>query len=117
MKCIQCDNPRAKMRGTLLCEDCLTNTAKSLKSKLRDVETFNEDRREFLFRKNKELNIGHTEKEIISMIDAGMTDAMILSEEALHIRSEEHTSELQSRGHLVCRLLLEKKKKHRNSLK
>src|SRR5579884_4397908 len=45
-------------------------------------------------------------------------------------RSEEHTSELQSRGHLVCRLLLEKKKKtnkgyssfnndiksHRNSL-
>src|SRR5690625_6690414 len=29
-----------------------------------------------------------------------------LSEE----RSEEHTSELQSRGHLVCRLLLEKKK-------
>src|SRR5439155_9050529 len=28
-----------------------------------------------------------------------------------HPRSEEHTSELQSRGHLVCRLLLEKKKK------
>src|SRR5690625_2584549 len=30
------------------------------------------------------------------------------------IRSEEHTSELQSRGHLVCRLLLEKKKKNRS---
>src|SRR2546422_10254052 len=29
-------------------------------------------------------------------------------------RSEEHTSELQSRLHLVCRLLLEKKKKNRN---
>src|SRR5690625_6135762 len=28
-----------------------------------------------------------------------------------HGRSEEHTSELQSRGHLVCRLLLEKKNK------
>src|SRR5437870_10155594 len=27
-----------------------------------------------------------------------------------YFRSEEHTSELQSRGHLVCRLLLEKKK-------
>src|SRR5690625_6524472 len=27
-------------------------------------------------------------------------------------RSEEHTSELQSRGHLVCRLLLEKKNYH-----
>src|SRR5690625_3617966 len=31
--------------------------------------------------------------------------------ELLHLRSEEHTSELQSRGHLVCRLLLEKKKR------
>src|SRR5207253_10219087 len=31
--------------------------------------------------------------------------------EASQDRSEEHTSELQSRGHLVCRLLLEKKKK------
>src|SRR5438445_1187854 len=30
---------------------------------------------------------------------------------ALRIRSEEHTSELQSRQYLVCRLLLEKKKK------
>src|SRR2546422_5507572 len=30
-------------------------------------------------------------------------------------RSEEHTSELQSRLHLVCRLLLEKKKKKRTS--
>src|SRR5215510_6336371 len=32
-------------------------------------------------------------------------------------RSEEHTSELQSRGHLVCRLLLEKKKKKKNQNK
>src|SRR5690625_6831905 len=31
-------------------------------------------------------------------------------------RSEEHTSELQSRGHLVCRLLLEKKKQKRKSI-
>src|SRR5690625_5522060 len=30
-------------------------------------------------------------------------------------RSEEHTSELQSRGHLVCRLLLEKKKNLQHS--
>src|SRR2546422_2131731 len=30
-------------------------------------------------------------------------------------RSEEHTSELQSRLHLVCRLLLEKKKKRRQT--
>src|SRR5205809_2999408 len=33
----------------------------------------------------------------------------------LVIRSEEHTSELQSRLHLVCRLLLEKKKKKDNT--
>src|SRR2546429_935056 len=31
-------------------------------------------------------------------------------------RSEEHTSELQSRLHLVCRLLLEKKKNHNRDL-
>src|SRR5690625_371446 len=31
------------------------------------------------------------------------------------VRSEEHTSELQSRGHLVCRLLLEKKKHNTDS--
>src|SRR2546430_7127205 len=32
----------------------------------------------------------------------------------LRQRSEEHTSELQSQSNLVCRLLLEKKKKHKN---
>src|SRR5690625_6751464 len=39
-------------------------------------------------------------------------EAFVCFERALEIRemrSEEHTSELQSRGHLVCRLLLEKK--------
>src|SRR5690625_6797372 len=34
-----------------------------------------------------------------------------------YTRSEEHTSELQSRGHLVCRLLLEKKKKKKKEKK
>src|SRR5690625_5995480 len=33
-----------------------------------------------------------------------------LHDKDVEVRSEEHTSELQSRGHLVCRLLLEKKK-------
>src|SRR5439155_6238184 len=37
--------------------------------------------------------------------------AGVIAEPAGEVRSEEHTSELQSRGHLVCRLLLEKKKK------
>src|SRR5438045_6154524 len=34
---------------------------------------------------------------------------------ALSVRSEEHTSELQSLRHLVCRLLLEKKKKNKTT--
>src|SRR5690606_42001619 len=42
-------------------------------------------------------------------------DDLLLRDEAcsgeLRVRSEEHTSELQSRENLVCRLLLEKKKK------
>src|SRR5689334_24606681 len=35
---------------------------------------------------------------------------------ALALRSEEHTSELQSQFHLVCRLLLEKKKKKTHNI-
>src|SRR2546430_13252543 len=35
---------------------------------------------------------------------------------AARVRSEEHTSELQSQSNLVCRLLLEKKKKQQKSL-
>src|SRR5438105_12184955 len=42
-------------------------------------------------------------------------NAMHFREGAL-VRSEEHTSELQSRVDLVCRLLLEKKKGHRSSI-
>src|SRR3712207_8658521 len=37
---------------------------------------------------------------------------VVLVTDRRHLRSEEHTSELQSRQYLVCRLLLEKKKKH-----
>src|SRR3989449_4547359 len=38
-------------------------------------------------------------------------DVLRIGDEKFRFRSEEHTSELQSRLHLVCRLLLEKKKK------
>src|SRR5205809_5553703 len=40
-------------------------------------------------------------------------EAHLLHGRGIKIRSEEHTSELQSRLHLVCRLLLEKKNKNR----
>src|SRR5690625_6005954 len=50
-------------------------------------------------------------------IDALLEAVVLTADAALELtanpdmdRSEEHTSELQSRGHLVCRLLLEKKK-------
>src|SRR2546422_5755444 len=42
-----------------------------------------------------------------------LRNAMAMDMKQLEERSEEHTSELQSRLHLVCRLLLEKKKKLR----
>src|SRR2546429_3283145 len=42
---------------------------------------------------------------------AGAVAIYVLAFAGLAYRSEEHTSELQSRLHLVCRLLLEKKKK------
>src|SRR5256885_4808481 len=41
---------------------------------------------------------------------------LILMERALRVRSEEHTSELQSPCNLVCRLLLEKKKLQDNHI-
>src|SRR2546422_4833632 len=43
--------------------------------------------------------------------EAGRTTMGLYKAVARRARSEEHTSELQSRLHLVCRLLLEKKKK------
>src|SRR5690554_7284035 len=53
-------------------------------------------------------------REQVAQKEAGDDEAMFYDEDyivALEYRSEEHTSELQSRPHLVCRLLLEKKKK------
>src|SRR5258708_9528815 len=42
--------------------------------------------------------------------------SLIATKAARICRSEEHTSELQSPDHLVCRLLLEKKKKNKNNI-
>src|SRR5690625_5719276 len=49
-----------------------------------------------------------------ALVDAVATEGLARFEAHLRAvpRSEEHTSELQSRGHLVCRLLLEKKKRN-----
>src|SRR2546425_4153795 len=45
---------------------------------------------------------------------AGRPSAQVRAVEALGLRSEEHTSELQSLAYLVCRLLLEKKKQNKS---
>src|SRR3712207_7678523 len=47
----------------------------------------------------------------------GVAPRRILARAGRGVRSEEHTSELQSRQYLVCRLLLEKKKKKKTNAK
>src|SRR5690625_5593981 len=52
----------------------------------------------------------------IARFDRWLTVRDQIRERYLEVRSEEHTSELQSRGHLVCRLLLEKKKEDNDGM-
>src|SRR5206468_13010340 len=61
----------------------------------------------------------HAREQDVGRLDVAMDDAVLVRlrggaadplEDAERLRSEEHTSELQSRSDLVCRLLLEKKK-------
>src|SRR5690625_6856819 len=62
---------------------------------------------------------GHTEFDsvIVSPLTRTKdTGRIMLLDRQLEPRSEEHTSELQSRGHLVCRLLLEKKKEREQKI-
>src|SRR5437870_11128377 len=69
---------------------------------------------------------GHAQAALEDGIDAARRRAAGLRDELSQLieddderwyafRSEEHTSELQSRGHLVCRLLLEKKKQQKTT--
>src|SRR5690625_6361431 len=56
------------------------------------------------------LQLGHLpDGQILSPAVSGDGTVMVHAVAGDDGRSEEHTSELQSRGHLVCRLLLEKK--------
>src|SRR5207253_3819744 len=56
----------------------------------------------------------YVSKMLVDFVDVGNLYRL---QNAQGKRSEEHTSELQSRGHLVCRLLLEKKKKKKKKKK
>src|SRR2546429_2459279 len=78
-----------------------------------------------LFRSMREFRVGHDGRGIrihqhdlvplgtqrLARLRAGVIKLASLADND-RARSEEHTSELQSRLHLVCRLLLEKKKKN-----
>src|SRR3712207_7423523 len=65
-----------------------------------------------LRRRLHDLRLGVLQREPRGFFVAGGNRLLNLADEAAHpgARSEEHTSELQSRQYLVCRLLLEKKK-------
>src|SRR3712207_7238786 len=62
---------------------------------------------------NRELSEARAEQSIVSASRVALEDRLARTTVRAPVaRSEEHTSELQSRQYLVCRLLLEKKKTH-----
>src|SRR2546422_6113775 len=71
-----------------------------------------------LFRSHpsKIVSIGETIEAVVLKVDETEEKVSLgMKQTEGDLRSEEHTSELQSRLHLVCRLLLEKKKKTRRN--
>lgn len=86
-KKIYCINhkKRKAMNNAIMCEECYDNQNKYLKTRIRDVETYDEDRYLFLTRKAKELGLTYTNKDIKSMMAAGMTDHLILKTENYHV--------------------------------
>src|SRR5438552_14386398 len=72
-------------------------------------------RKEYAFRVDTAATKPQIRAAIEALFKVTVTDVRTLVVRARRRRSEEHTSELQSPDHLVCRLLLEKKKNKTNS--
>src|SRR2546422_4255645 len=68
-----------------------------------------------LFRSSQAIRYPYIQSRLLAPTRGSTTDSIRSLSQQPTRRSEEHTSELQSRLHLVCRLLLEKKKKKNNS--
>src|SRR3712207_7911610 len=93
---------RRPPRSTLFPYTTLFRSARGAEVRLVGVDV-REDQRERNTRVAEELGCA----DRVRFVAGTISDAVV--------RSEEHTSELQSRQYLVCRLLLEKKKKIKNS--
>src|SRR2546426_6184718 len=87
----------------------------------RDLQDFS-GRIQTVQQRHREIHNGNVRMELLGKLDRlaavrrlGNYGAVFLLKEGFQaLRSEEHTSELQSPCNLVCRLLLEKKKKKQN---
>lgn len=75
--CMNCVGEKA-IPGSKLCKMCYDAQNNELTHKVRDIETYTEDRLSFLYRKSKEIGLNHSRKHINKMITAGMTDDLIL---------------------------------------
>src|SRR5687767_15598946 len=62
-------------------------------------------------------NLGDRMRATISIAIGWLGASIAFAQEPVRLRSEEHTSELQSLAYLVCRLLLEKKKTKKKTSK
>src|SRR5438270_3907332 len=65
-----------------------------------------------LFRSDRPTMVVRVDINTVSVAIVDRNDLLLLRTLATETRSEEHTSELQSQSNLVCRLLLEKKKRN-----
>src|SRR5690606_35825119 len=83
----------------------------------RTASAFGRDLRSSMFRRVTEFSMREFDELGTATLITRTTNDVTQVQQVLFMRSEEHTSELQSRENLVCRLLLEKKKNTMNNIR